>query len=476
MKKFKKTKIIATIGPATNNISTLKKMIKFGLNIARINFSHEEGDSALPILKNLREAEKESGKNISILQDLSGPKIRTGEFEDGEIILKKNSLVKIYPQKILGNNQEFSINYKNLLKDLKKGDRILLNDGKQELNILRVAKDFLEARVVVGGIIRSRRGVNLPDSNLSISALTAKDKKDVLFGIKNNLDFIAFSFVRTAQDVRELREILKKAKSKAMIISKIETPQAVKNFDEILAESDGIMVARGDLAVEVDASTVPRLQKEMIKKCNAVGKPIITATQMLDSMINSPVPTRAEVSDISNAIWDGTDAIMLSEETAMGKYPTEAVLMMQKIALEVEENMDYTKYIKRDYIYKSNNFIAIEDAITRYAAKTANDIDAKFIVALTETGRTARMIARYKPAQPIIVMSFLEKTLRQTAISFGTHYGCRADFKKVLEAITESRKFLLKEKLVKKGDKIVLVAGMPFRKIGGTNTLTVFEI
>jgi pyruvate kinase len=302
MNKFTKTKVVATIGPATNSIETLSKMALSGMNIARINFSHEQGDSALPSLKNIRKAEKKSGKRISILQDLSGPKIRTGEFENGETILKKGSVVKIFTKKILGTEQEFTINYKNLFKDLKKDHRILLNDGKQELKVLRIAKDFLEAKVVVGGFVRSRRGVNLPDSDLSISALTKKDKDDVKFGVEHDVDFIAFSFVKTAKDVKELRNILNRANSRALIISKIETPAAVKNFDEILAESDGIMVARGDLAVEVEAQTVPRLQKEMIRKCNAVGKPVITATQMLDSMINSPVPTRAEVSDISNAI------------------------------------------------------------------------------------------------------------------------------------------------------------------------------
>ncbi len=476
MTKFNKTKVVATIGPATNNPKTLMKMAKAGMTIARINFSHEKGDSALPTLKNIRRAEKDGGRRISILQDLSGPKIRTGEFEGGEATLKNNSIVKITNKAILGDAKTFTINYKNLFKDLKKGHRILLNDGKQELKVLKVGKDYLEAKVVVGGFIRSRRGVNLPDSDLSISALTKKDKEDVLFGIEHDVDFIAFSFVKTAKDVRELRNILKKHNSRSMIISKIETPSAVNNFDEILAESDGIMIARGDLAVEVEAATVPRLQKEMIRKCNAVGKPVITATQMLDSMINSPVPTRAEVSDISNAIWDGTDAIMLSEETAMGKYPVKAIETMAKIARAVEEHMNYKKYVRRDYLFKTKNFIPTEDAITRYAAKTAYDIEAKWIIALTETGGTARMIARYRPEQPIIVMSPSEKTLRQTSISFGTYFGKKADFRRVIDAIEESRKFLREEKGAKAGERVVLVAGMPFRRVGGTNTLTVFEI
>lgn len=440
MKNYKKTKVVATIGPATNDVDILAKMSKAGMNVARINFSHEQGDSALPILKNIRAAEKKSGRTISIMQDLSGPKIRTGEFENGEAVLKKGKVVTIVTKKVLGNDQKFTINYKNLFRDVKKGHRILLNDGKQELLVVKSGKDFLEAKVIVGGFVRDRRGVNLPDSEMSISALTKKDKEDVKFGIKHKVEFIAFSFVNTAKDVRELRNILDKAGSQAMIISKIETPTAITNFDEILLESDAIMVARGDLAVEVEPQRVPKMQKDMIRKCNAVGKPVITATQMMDSMINSPVPTRAEVSDISNAILDGTDAIMLSEETAMGKYPVKAISMMKVIALEVESTMNYAKFVRRDYTYQLADFIAVEDAVTRYAAKTADDIGAKIIIALTETGETARMIARYKPKQEIFVMSPSMTTLRKSALSFGTHFGMQADFKMVTEAIDETRK------------------------------------
>jgi pyruvate kinase len=440
MNNYKKTKVIATVGPATNNIDILAKMSNVGMNIARINFSHEQGDSALPILENIRAAEKKSGRNISILQDLSGPKIRTGKFVDGEIILKKGKKATVVTKKIIGTEEKFTIDYKNLLRDVKKGHRILLNDGKQELLVTKATKDSLEIKVVTGGFIRDRRGVNLPDSEISISALTKKDKEDVKFGIKHKVEFIAFSFVNTGKDVRELRSILNKSGSEAMIISKIETPTAIKNFDEILLESDAIMVARGDLAVEVELQRVPKMQKDMIRKCNAVGKPVITATQMMDSMINSPVPTRAEVSDISNAILDGTDAIMLSEETAMGKYPVKAIGMMQTIALEVESTIDYKKFISREYAYRLKDFVATEDAVTRYAAKTAEDIDAKLIIALTESGTTARMIARYKPEQEIFVVSPSENTLRQCSLSFGTHLGMKGDFKQLTEAIETTRK------------------------------------
>jgi pyruvate kinase len=435
----KKTKIIATMGPATNDVKTLVEMRKNGMNIVRLNFSHSNYNDAIPYIENIRKAEKETGRNIAIMQDLSGPKIRTGEFVDGEVTLKDNKIVEIFTKNILGTENEFSINYPKLLKDLKKNHRILLNDGKQELKVLSIGKNSLKAKVINGGFVRSRRGVNLPDSKLSISALTKKDKIDVKFGIDFNVDFIAFSFVKTAKDVRELRAILNKAKSKAMIISKIETPQAIENFDEILKESDGIMVARGDLAVEVEDHRVPKMQKDIISKCNRIGKPVITATQMMDSMINSPVPTRAEVSDIYNAISDGTDAIMLSEETAMGKYPVKTVQTMKRIALEAEATISYDKCIKRGRIYPEHT-ISVVDAVTRYTAKMAKDIDAKIIIALTESGATSRMIARYKSKKPIYVFSSNKISLRQSSISFGTRSGACADFKMVTEAIEYSRK------------------------------------
>lgn len=476
MIKDKKTKIVATIGPATNNSEILVKMIKNGLNIARLNFSHVDYNSALPLLKNIRKAEKKSGRNISILQDLSGPKIRTGGFEGGETNLKKSDVVEIFTKKVIGSSKSFSITYSKLFVDVKKGHRILLNDGKQELKVLSVGKKSLKAKVVVGGFIRSRRGVNLPDSKLSISALTKKDKEDIKFAIDFDLDFVAFSFVKTAKDVRELRSILRKHNSRAMIISKIETPQAVENFDQILKESDGIMVARGDLAVEVEAHKVPKMQKDIVRKCNIAGKPVIIATQMMDSMINSPAPTRAEVSDIYNAISDGTDAIMLSEETAMGKYPLKTVHAMAKIAVEAEDSIDYDKFMERESAYGNLGKISTDNVITRYAAKTAKDIGAKMIIALTESGRTSRNISRYKSRKPVYVFSSSQKSLRQSSISFGTRSGACADFQKVTAAIDFSRQWVLKNKIAKKGDKIVLVAGMPFKTIGGTNTISVFKV
>ncbi|PID83114.1 pyruvate kinase [Candidatus Campbellbacteria bacterium] len=476
MKKLKKTRIIATIGPATNNPDILAKLSKEGMNVARVNFSHEKGKSAKPIFENIKRAEKKSQKTISILQDLGGPKIRTGEFENGETVLKKNSTVKIYTKKVLGNNKEFTINYKNLFKDLKKGQRILLNDGKQELKVTKVSKDSLEAKVVYGGFVRSKRGVNLPDSELSISSLTKKDKLDLEFGLKMGVDFVALSFVKTPKDIIDLRKILNKHKSKAMIVSKIETPQAIANFDQILEYTDAVMVARGDLAVEVGPERVPMLQKEMIRKCNAVGKPVIVATQMLESMIKSPVATRAEVSDVSNAILDGADAVMLSEETAMGQYPLETLKVMRKVAQEVESKFRYDKFLTREYFSDSLSLSKTVNSVSRYAAKTASDIGAKNIVVFSETGATSRMVARFKPEQNIVLITPNKETARQSQITFGVHYRGFYFCKSVEGAINASRKVLLEKKIAKKGEKVVLVVGLPFGQVGSSNTISVFEV
>jgi pyruvate kinase len=438
MKEEKKTKIVVTVGPSIKDVDVLVKMKENGMDIARINFSHSDYDSATPYLQNIKEAQKKIGKHISVLQDLSGPKIRTGEFAGEEIVLKKNSTVEIFVKKVLGNENFFSVDYKKLLTDVKIGHRILLNDGKQELKVLSVGKNSLKVRVVVGGMIRSKRGVNLPDSKLSISALTPKDKKDIKFALDFDVDFVAFSFVKTAGDVRELRGILNKNKSKSMIISKIETPQAVENFDEILEESDGIMVARGDLAVEVEAHKVPKIQKDIIRKCNIAGKPVITATQMLDSMISSPVPTRAEVSDIYNAIADGTDALMLSEETAMGKYPVKSINLMSKVALEAEDNIDHKKFVIRGVV--DNKKIPVDIAISRHAVKTADDIDAKAIIVFTESGKTLRNVSRYRSEKPVYVFSPNIKSLGQSSISFGAISGICQSFKEVKEAMYFSKK------------------------------------
>lgn len=470
----KKTKIVATIGPATESQAQLEKLLKAGLNVIRMNFSHGDFAEHQGKIDNGKAASKKTGIPVAFLQDLSGPKIRIGTFYDDadkRIQLKKGQKFTLTTRKVTGTEEIANINYPKLPKEVKKGEKILIDDGKKRLEVLEVKGQDIICKVIVGGETKGRRGVNLPDTDLSISALTDKDKEDVKFGIKNKVDFVAFSFVRRPSDVTELRNILNKANSKAQIISKIETPQAVENIDEIIKLSDGIMVARGDLAVEVPAEKVPLIQKMIIEKCNAAGKPVITATQMLESMIKSPVPTRAEVSDVANAILDGTDAVMLSEETTLGDYPIEAVEVMARVARHTEEEYLGERFLMDD----SSEAWSTTRAITEGAVHVADEVEAEYIVCLTQSGKTARLISRFKPFQPIIAVTPEEITANQLLLSSGVNpllIPRTQNFDEVLKVIRETLK---KEKLVKKGDKIVLVSGTPFKKAVSTNMMVVEE-
>ncbi len=471
---IKKTKIVATIGPATTSEEMLGKLLKAGLNVIRLNFSHGDFKEHQEKVDNFKKAMQKTGIVAGILQDLSGPKIRLGDFYQEKIELKKGDLITITTEKIVGDEKRVSINYPLFPKEVKAGDSIMVDDGKKRFEVVSVKGEEVVCKIIVGGTTKGRRGVNLPDSEISIKSLTEKDIKDIEFGIKNKVDFFAFSFVRKPEDVIELREILNKKKSKARIIAKIETPQAVRNFDEILALCDGIMVARGDLAIEVPAEKVPQIQKMIIKKCNDAGKIVITATQMLESMIKSPVPTRAEVSDVANAILDGTDAIMLSEETTLGEYPIEAVSMMSKIAYEIEHN-----YPERVVLHKSKReqHVEITDSITDSVVKVSQDVDAKIIVALTDSGFTAKMVARHKPESIILAITPNEITARQLSLSFGCVPVVVPVFDTLVETLKFLREFCVKNKYAQKGDSVVVTGGFPFKKkIASTNMLMVETI
>lgn len=469
---MKKTKIVCTIGPATESQKTLEELLKSGMNVMRLNFSHGDFKEHGERVKNLRAAMKKTGIRAAILQDLAGPKIRIGIFNTESITLKVGQIFTLTTEDIVGDETRVSVNYPLLPQEVEKGHIIFLHDGKKKLEVLSVKNNDVVTRVLVGGEIKGKRGVNLPDSNLSVSSLTDKDKKDIKFGIKNKVDFFALSFVRRPEDILELRGILKKSKSKARIIAKIETPQALSCIDEIIKVTDGVMIARGDLAIEIPAEKVPLAQKSLIKKCNDVGKPVITATQMLESMIKSPVPTRAEVSDVANAILDGTDAVMLSEETTLGDHPVEAVKIMVRVAREAEKT-----YLERSVVSSHRHGEAeITDSITSSVVKTAHDVGAKVIVCLTETGHTARMVSRHKPIPTVLAFSPNETTCNQLCLS----YGCQSvdvpiydDLKKIFP---EVRKYCLSKKLVSKGDHVIIVAGMPFNQTGGTNMLIVETI
>lgn len=471
MNSLKKTKIVCTIGPATECEKSLESLVNAGMNVMRLNFSH--GDFAEHQLRvdNIHKVIKKTGKQVAIMQDLSGPKIRTGETEKGIITLVEGENIILTVDKIVGNEKKISINYPLFAKEVKVGDPVLMHDGKKKLEVVAINGNDVTCKILVGGEMKDRRGINLPGSDLSVSSITEKDRTDIQFGIKNNVDFFALSFVRRPEDITELRGILEQAKFDARIIAKIETPQSLECIDEIIKLADGIMVARGDLAIEIPAEDVPLVQKMIIQKCNQAGKPVITATQMLESMINSPVPTRAEVSDIANAILDGTDAIMLSEETTLGQYPVKAVQMMAKIAERIEKDPHYREMVASrkfgDLVKRTS------DALSNGAIEVAKEADAKLIVALTERGFSARMISRYKPEQKIIALTPNEKTRNWLALSYGCVPIVCQKFGEITHVVTEAKALALEHKFAKVGDKIVIVFGLPLGQLGGTNSIIV---
>ena len=464
----KKTKIVCTIGPATESEGKLVELVNAGMNIMRLNFSHGTFEEHQKRVESIRSIMSKSGKVVGILQDLCGPKIRIGTFKDSMITLHEGATFTLTTDEIEGTAERVHINYPQLPKEVKKGTIIMLQDGTKRLEVTEVKGNDIVTKVMIGGKLSGRKGVNVPGANLSLSALTDKDRTDVEFGIRNKVDFVALSFVRRASDIQDLRAILDKAGSKAHVIAKIETPEALEAIDDIIALSDGIMVARGDLAIEIPAEEVPIVQKMLISKCNAVGKPVITATQMLESMIKNPVPTRAEVSDIANAIIDGTDAIMLSEETTLGDFPIEAVKVMAKVAKRIEGEI-YT----RDTIAEYASSHGVTDVVSQSAVRAAHNVGAKLIVALTRSGSTARMIARYRPAEAILALSDNEQNAHKLALSFGCYPMVVPTLKNVEEIMETVRKITAESKLAKPGDKVIIVAGMPFGTSRETNFILV---
>lgn len=467
----RQTKIVATIGPATHSIEMLEKMIDAGMNVARLNMSHGDHKEHGERIKNIRKASANLKSEVAILLDLSGPKIRTGEVKDDSIILTEGKNIIITTKEIIGTEDLLTIRYPKLLEEVKEGGLIMLDDGRRKLQILKIEKDKKEilCKILIGGKITSRRGVNLPGANLSISSITKKDEEDLVFGIKNKVDYIAISFVKNAEDVKKLKSLLPKNFS-PLIISKIETEEALQNIENILEESDGIMVARGDLAIEVAREKIPVIQKDLNKKAKIKRKIVITATQMLESMINLPVPTRAEVSDIANAIYDGTDAVMLSEETTKGLFPVEAVKLMVDVAEATDPFVEYKKY-DDEIISNSRN------SLKKHATNLAEEIDAKVIVALTETGTTPKIISSFKRKKSIVAITNKTQVDRLLSIFRGV-WPIVADenindLKKIKEDI---KKILKKNKIAKPEDKIVVVSGMTFNKSGASNMLFVDTI
>lgn len=470
--RFKRTKIVATIGPSSADPRILEKLIHAGMNVARLNFSHGSHEEHAAYIKNIRIASAKAGEPVAILQDLSGPKVRIGDFADGCITLVPGDLFTLSTVPCAGTKERVYIDYPHLHEEVKKGHIIMLDDGRRKLEVIKVKGSDVITRVIMGGTITGRRGVNIPGAFCKVDPITKKDRADLAFGLAQEVDFVALSFVRSADDVKKLRALITKQspKHQPAIIAKVETPEAVEHIDAIIAAADGVMVARGDLAVEVSPEHVPFMQKHIIRACVAAGKPVITATQMLESMIQNPVPTRAEVGDVANAILDGTDAIMLSQESAMGSYPLEAVTMMAQIARETENQHTYRDLFKHFPVREEYEMV---DALGRAVVETALRIKARAIVALSESGYTGRMIARHRPMQPIIVFTPYEHTTRRLALSFACHPFLASSFEDLFGVIAESKHTILKEKLAAKGDEIIIVAGIPLGKTGNTNTLMV---
>ena len=473
LKSAKKTKIVCTLGPASQSEEVLTKLIENGLNVCRFNFSHgshEEHKERMDMVKKVR---GELKKPVAILLDTKGPEIRTGNFADPEVFLEEGSKFTITMSDVVGTKEICTVSYKGLADDVVKGDLILIDDGLVGLRVEEVNGEDIHCVVENSGIVKNHKGVNVPGVKINLPALTPKDISDIEFGITQDIDFIAASFVRKASDVLAIREVLENNNATDIkIISKIENQEGVDNLEEILQVSDGLMVARGDLGVEIPTEEMPIVQKEMIKKCNGLGKPVITATQMLDSMIRNPRPTRAEVTDVANAIYDGTDAIMLSGETAAGKYPVEAVKTMATIAKRIEETLDYDNILRSKGLNNTN----VTDAISYATCTTAKSLNASGIVTSTSSGHTARMVSKFRPNTPIIAATPNEKTSRQLSLSWGVYTVNCQQAGNTDDLIDNSIEASKNEGFIHDGELVVITAGVPTGVSGTTNLIKVHVV
>ena len=471
---MRKTKIVCTIGPSSESLPAIKQLIMAGMNVARLNFSHGDYEEQGNRIINIRQACKELNKTVAILLDTKGPEIRTGKLKEDSYELVQDETLILTTEDILGDNKRLSVTYKGLPQDVKIGSTILIDDGLIGLSVTDIRGNDIICRIVNGGTIKSKKGVNVPGVKISLPGITEKDANDIRFGIEQGIDFIAASFVRKASDVLEIRQLLEEHNATHIqIISKIENQEGVDNLDEILEVSDGLMVARGDLGVEIPAEEVPLVQKRMIKKCNLAGKPVITATQMLDSMQRNPRPTRAEASDVANAIFDGTDAIMLSGETAAGKYPVESVLTMSRIAERAEAALDYREILSRQSRAQQTS---ITEAISQSVANAALDLDVKAIITPTESGYTARMVSKYRPKAPIIAVTRNEDVKRRLCLVWGVVPVSGKEAHDTDEMFRSAVDNSINEGHVRMGDLVIITAGVPVGRSGSTNLMKVHQI
>jgi pyruvate kinase len=466
---FNKTKIVATVGPASSSKEMLHALIKEGVDVFRLNFSHGTHEDHLKVIHNVRQLNEELGTRICLLQDLQGPKIRVNEMEPNIVIERGQELI-ITTREVLGNRELVSTSYKTLPKDVKIGDMILIDDGKIELKVTEVRDIDVVTEVVYGGPLKSRKGINLPFTKVSAPSLTEKDLKDLEFGLANDVDWIALSFVRRAEDIISMRSIIDAHKSAARIVAKIEKPEALSNIDEIIAATDGVMVARGDLGVEIWMEEVPMVQKMLVEKCNKAGKPVIVATQMMESMIENPRPTRAETNDVANAVMDGADALMLSAETASGKYPLEVIRSMVRTIASVEKNPSIY-YRFRDVDKKSPTYI--HDNFVLAACKLAKDVGAKAIVGMTQSGYTAYQSSAYRPNANIFVFTSNKALLNKINLVWGSQAYLYNKTNSTDETIADVESVLKSEGHVKSGDIFIVLASMPIQDKARTNTIKI---
>ncbi|MBC1434401.1 pyruvate kinase [Listeria rocourtiae] len=469
---MKKTKIVCTIGPASETVETLVQLIESGMNVCRLNFSHGDYEEHGARIKNIREAVKITGTEVAILLDTKGPEIRTNDMENGKLEFSKGDTVRVAMEEVLGTKEKFSVTYTELFDDVEVGSTILLDDGLIGLEVIEkdAANRELVTTVQNPGVLKNKKGVNVPNVSINLPGITEKDANDIRFGLEQGIDFIAASFVRRATDVLEITKILEEHNAThVQIIPKIENQEGVDNIDEILQVSQGLMVARGDLGVEIPAEEVPIVQKQLIKKCNKLAKPVITATQMLDSMQRNPRPTRAEASDVANAIFDGTDAIMLSGETAAGDYPVESVQMMTKIALRAEEAL-----VAQDkFALKAHQNSDMTEAIGQAVGHTARNLGVHTIVATTQSGHTARMISKYRPKSHILAVTFNERVCRGLSLVWGVYPRLAAPIANTDDMFDLAVKESLASGLAKQGDLIIITAGVPVTESGTTNLMKI---
>ncbi len=471
---MRKTKIVCTLGPSSSDETTLKKMLLAGMNVARLNFSHGTHEGHRQTIQRFRKVREELGIPAAVLLDTKGPEIRTGNFANGEEILKEGQEFILTTLPVSGTSQRVSVTYKDLPKEVKPGNLVLINDGKIVIKVEKTDDTEVRGTVIHGGKISNHKGINLPNVRLNMQYMSPQDREDILFGIQNDVDYIAASFVRSAGDVEVIRKLLEdNGGSEIKIIAKIESTQGIENFEEILEAADGIMVARGDMGVEVAYEKLPGIQKKFIRRCVQSGKIVITATQMLESMTTSPIPTRAEITDVANAVFDGTTAVMLSGETAAGKYPVEAVATMAKIAMQAET--DQPKVPSRNMIWHEMDSMDVTNAVGHAACTLAKDINAAAIMAITKTGYTARRMSKFRPDIMIIGATPYEKTYHQLSLIWGVT-PLMANYRYEIEDLFGhcARKALVAG-LIKEGSNIVISAGVPVDVPGNTNIIRVME-